>query len=207
MVHFENIKKDIKNLKIFSKGWRGLIFTGFYNNEKVAIKVANRKEVIENIKIEIDNIMLLRSKNFYNIPEIIEYGEDFFIYKFIDAFTLKEVFTSIDLEQKKNILIKILNVLYQWDKIGFFKNELKKLTTNILISNKLDVYFIDFEKSRQNKFYKNIPQYIQFLKNLNILSMDEVLYFGKNYKSNPDKIYIILKDKILSSKKDFSTLF
>ncbi len=86
----ERIKKlkindqNIKNIKKFTKGHRGLIFTGTLKNKKVAVKI-QRKDIDAKGTVNRE-IRLLKKLNKKNIgPRLLNHSSSMFVYDFIEG--------------------------------------------------------------------------------------------------------------------------
>jgi HemK-related putative methylase len=176
----------LKDIKFFARGRRGFVFKAKLNNKEVAIKVKNPKSKAQN-KIENEG-KCLATVNKYKIgPKLISFSKEYVIYEFVDGTIMKDfIETSKDDELNKVILI-ILKQLYKLDKLGLEKQEMLRPYSNLIITKKGPV-LIDFERCKKSHSYKNITQFIQFLKQDNIakrLGLDKNFLhrFSREYKS------------------------
>ncbi|HLC86119.1 MAG TPA: hypothetical protein VJG30_02455 [Candidatus Nanoarchaeia archaeon] len=149
------------NPAIFSKGKRGLIYLIKKNNKKYAIKIKlPASRAINRINIEADFLKLL---NRYNIgPKIIDFGDDFIVYEFVEGITLKEFLKSNNLDKKIiNNIIKQCKIL---DKLKINKEEMHSPLKNIIITRDRMPVLIDFERCHFTSRPKNLNQFREFLK-------------------------------------------
>ena len=197
---FNDFKQEISNIKELANGWHGIVYTADYNNKKIAIKVPKTDEVIHTTEVEIEN--LKRLQHFKFVPKLVSYGDDYFAYSFIEGIHFSAFLKkNKDLEIYKKVLLQMLSDLYELDKFGMFKKELIRCTKNFIVDKNFCVFMIDFERSKADIFYKNIPQFLQFLKNLNIFSLDEVIQLGLKYHQNTESVFNEIFEKISSINK------
>jgi len=98
-------------------------------------------------------------------PRIIEIGEDYFCYEFIKGETLKDF-----LKNKKNYKKVLENIMHQceiMDELKINKEEMHKPLKNIIIKNKIPV-IIDFERCHFTSRPKNVNQFKEFLRRINL---------------------------------------
>ena len=154
-------KKFLKyNPQPFAKGKRGLIYTFKKNNKLIAIKIKNPESKAENrIQIEINFIKIF---NKYKIgPKLIEYGEDYFCYEFIEGKTLKEY-----IKENKNpekVLNEIMKQCKTMDDLKINKEEMHKPLKNIIVKKNKPI-LIDFERCHFTVRPKNTNQFKEFLR-------------------------------------------
>jgi len=195
-IKFEEFK-NLFPLKKFSEGYRGNIYLFIWDSKKYAVKVPLESKLIPSIKKEASILKFLNEKKISFVSRVVYIGEDFFVYEFIEGIVFKKLLNSLSKESKdlKFILRKLLISAYCLDKLGVFKDEFQRPFTNVLVQNKR-IYLIDFERGALNKFWKNVPQLIQFLLALGILNKDETIYLGKLYKKNPKYVIRILLKRL-----------
>ncbi|MBS3152318.1 hypothetical protein J4230_02810 [Candidatus Woesearchaeota archaeon] len=152
------------NPKLFARGKRGLIYTFKKNKKTIAIKIKNPESKAENrIQNEINFLKILNKHKIG--PRIIEIGEDYFCYEFIKGETLKDF-----LKNKKNYKKVLENIMHQceiMDELKINKEEMHKPLKNIIIKNKIPV-IIDFERCHFTSRPKNVNQFKEFLRRINL---------------------------------------
>ncbi len=193
-IKFKDFQKNF-SLKEYSKGYRGIIYTLNFNNKRFAVKVPAKEELIPSFKKEALILKFLNEKGIFFVPKLIYIGEDFFVYEFIEGITFKQFLKTSNNKDSKIILRKLLIYSYCLDKLGVFKDEFQRPFTNVLVNNR-KVFLLDFERGALNKFWKNVPQFLQFLLALKILSKDEIILFGRKYKKNPWEVIKAVLKKI-----------
>ncbi|MEC8220428.1 MAG: hypothetical protein VX028_00030, partial [Nanoarchaeota archaeon] len=99
-------------------------------------------------------------------------------------------------EETLNVLQKCLDICYELDQLGYQKFELTNPYKHIFINKKLQVKFIDFERTIHSQDPKNVTQFLQYIrrniplfmdKNI-LIDKDKLLESANNYKQNKKKI-------------------
>ena len=183
---FETFKKG-KNLLKFAEGYRADIYVYEENGTKYAVKVVNDEKLLKALKKEIEILRKLKELKAKFVPQILYWGMDYFVYPFIEGIPFKKIQKQMDQKRLRRILKKILLGAYCLDKWGIFKNEFQRPFTNVLVQDN-KIYLIDFERGALNKYWKNVPQFLQFLMAIGILNKEEVMELGREYKQNPKKV-------------------
>ncbi len=184
-LRYEEFKDQVEDLKEFAQGWRGKIYTGFWKGQKVAIKVAKRKEALKALQKEAEILEAL--KGYPHFPQIILKGYDFFVYPFIEGTPLGKA--KLSSEEKAKVYEEILRVAYLLDELGIKKDEFKDLRKNVLIGKNLEVYLIDFERGGFSKRPTNLTQFLQVLRREGYLSMEEAKDLGKRYLKDREGVF------------------
>ncbi|MFH1317062.1 MAG: hypothetical protein ABII01_06085 [Candidatus Woesearchaeota archaeon] len=152
--------KPIKNITYFSKGKRGLIYTGIYKNMKVAIKVKKPESEAKNrIENEANYLKLL---NKYKIgPEFVMFKNKKLVYKFVEGEFIDDFLKKSPKPEIIKILASILKQCYQMDQLKINKEEMHHPYKHILIRSR--PVFIDFERTHKTESPKNVTQFCQFI--------------------------------------------
>ncbi len=175
---------------LLSSGRRGDVFIEEIDWVKYAIKKAKDESKKWALQKEITILKFLKWKLDF-VPQILDYGDDFFRYKFIEWKTLDKIKNP-----SKDIYRQLLKYSYLLDKLKVEHWELSKPTKNIIISPKEKVYIIDFERwNMYNTKYKNLRAYSQFLAKSWFITFEKLKNIMKY--TNVDEIYDSLK-KILA---------
>ncbi len=172
---FEDIKKEIKDLKKIGEGWRGIVYSGYLDGEKLAFKVPSEPIHKQAIKKE-GEILKIVNKEGIGGKLLLE-GEDFIAYRFIEGKHFKDV---INKQNAKHLLSQILNQARKLDLIGINKEEMHRLHKNVIVDENLNAYLIDFERSKKTKNLQNVTQFLQYL-----------LYSGSQYYPVEDRDRLI----------------
>lgn len=84
-------KKNIKKIKKFSKGHRGIIYTGFFGKKKLAIKIQRDDIYAKNtVNNEIEKLKLLNKLHIG--PKLIDYADNLMIYEFVEGKLILDYF-------------------------------------------------------------------------------------------------------------------
>ena len=181
--------KKIANAKYFTKGHRGLLYTGIYKSKKIVIKTKNPKSTaIERISNEIKWLMKLNKHGIG--PKILFFGDDYFACEYIDGDFIVDFVKKANANQIKKIMKNAFRQLFILDKLKMDKEEMHHPLKHIIIS-KNKPHLIDFERAHYSKNPKNVTQFCQFLTSgyLNIALQNKKIYIGKNKMRNLAKIY------------------
>jgi len=181
-MRFNDIKKDIKNLKVIGKGWRGTVYKGTFKGKDLSFKVPNSTIHVKAIKKE---GKILSIVNRYGIGgKLFFKGEDFIAYDFIEGKLLKD---AINEENYKYIIYQLFEQARILDKIGINKDEMQKPLKNTIVNEQNKVYLIDFERAKFSKKVSNITQLLQFVNSLKFFNIDKekIIELGKEYKKFP----------------------
>lgn len=160
------LPKNVKNLQYLAKGKRSIVYTGSYNNKKVAIKTKNPESKAEN-RLE-NEAKYLKTLNKYKIgPNLVDSGKDYIVYSFVEG----ELFIDYIRKNKDfDIIKKILGQCRILDKLKINKLEFTHPTKHIFIKNK-KVTIIDFERCYKSQNPKNVTQFCQFLMSSEIFNL------------------------------------
>ncbi|MDD5086583.1 MAG: 50S ribosomal protein L11 methyltransferase [Candidatus Nanoarchaeia archaeon] len=198
-------KKNLKEIKVFAKGHRGLLYRAKLNKKDVVIKKklpeSKAKGRIEN---ETKWIKTLNEKNIG--PKLLFSGQGYFVYNFVKG---KFIVDFIEKSKKQDIIKVIKDVfmqLYKMDRMNLDKEEMHHPLKHIIVDKK--PIMIDFERCRKTKKPKNVTQFCQFItstsmkqilnkKNIKI-KKDDMIKLAIDYKKemskkNLDKILNLLK--------------
>jgi len=186
-------KKNVYEIKYFTHGKRGDVFTGKFDIStlvkshfakpkpvKVAIKVTRKKsKAVERIKNE---VQYLRVLNKYDIgPKLYFYGKDFLIEEFIEG----EDILNFVLKGKKvnEVVVNVLKQCYQMDKLEINKEEMHRPFKHIIVGKDGPVQ-IDFERCYQSKKPHNVTQFGEFLIRNKLVDKEEMIELLKEYKKD-----------------------
>lgn len=202
-------KKKIKNIKYFSRGKRGDIFTDFYRGKKVAIKVKRKEsEAVERIKNEIKYLKILNKKDIG--PRLLFSGKDYFVYEFVEGDFILDYFKgSLNGEKnkktKENVLKKIiLDILKQCfilDQLNINKEEMHRPIKHIIVNQKGKPVLLDFERCYPTKKPHNVTQFCVFLMNQGLLSK-----LNKENKENKETISLLKEYKQERTEENFNKI-
>ncbi len=180
---FEEFKKEVEGLELFSKGWRGYIYKGLWKGQKVAIKVAKDKERVYAIQKECKILKkLLGHKGF---PQLLLCGEDFVVYIFIEGVPIDK--KSLSLRERARVYIRVMELIKVLDSLSINKDELHSLDKNTLLGEDGEVYMLDFERgSQKSQKLHNLTQFIQLLVREGFIERERAVDLGKRYSRGED---------------------
>ncbi len=183
--------RKISNIKLFTKGHRGKIYTGKFKNKKIAIK--KQRNDIKTNTIE-NEINFLKKLNKIKIgPKLLFNSKSYFGYNFIYGKFIEQYFEK---ENKKKILKVINNIIdkcFILDKLLINKEEMHNPFKHIIINK--NIKLIDFERCSYTNKPKNVTQFCQYLckfkkilENKKIrFNIENVRKAAKAYKENINK--------------------
>ena len=188
-------KKNVNNVKYFSKGKRGLLYIGDYNNKKVAIKIKNPKsKAISRIENETNFLKLLNKKKIG--PKLLFFDKDFIILEYIKGILIIDYLKKFNKKNILKIIKKIMEQLYLMDKLKINKEEMSHPQKHILIDKNKPV-LIDFERCRKTIKPSNITQFCDFLTSNNVskilkdkkikINKNKMIGLAKKYKKDINK--------------------
>lgn len=179
-------KKNIKNIKRFARGHRGIIYTGELRNKKIAVKVERKDTAAKDrIKNEVKWLKILNKKN--TGPKLIynKYNKNkFFIYNFIEGEFILDNFLKNNKKNIVKIIKNVFNQLYVMDKLKVNKEEMHHPVKHIIINKNNKPTLVDFERCHKTKKPKNVTQFCQFIISNNVINILK----NKNIKINKNKI-------------------
>jgi len=171
-------------MKLLSSWRRGEVYITEMNWKKIAIKKAKDNTKKWAIKREITILLYLKWKVDF-VPQILDYGDDWFSYEFIEGVTLDKI-----KDVSKDIYLKLVEYAYILDQLNVEHGELSRPTKNIIVNNSY-VFIIDFERwNLMNKSFKNLKAISQFFLNRWILSIEDLKF------DNPERFKEFLTKKI-----------
>jgi len=190
-LNFSKPELIIKNPVKIGEGWRGIVYAGEYKGKKVSLKIAKGTENIEAINKEGNILEALRGKK--EFPQIIEKGEGYFIYEFIEGEPFKKIKEK---DIIKEVFKKLTDICLFLDRSGINHGELNNIEKNVLVNmreNKVEVYLLDFDRGGFSRKTHNLSQFIQVLRKHGILSLEEAVTFGKKYFKDREGVVKELK--------------
>jgi putative serine/threonine protein kinase len=162
-----NLPEKFKNVEILDKGKHGLVYKANFKNKEVAIKVKLPSSKSENTAILEANY--LKKVNQFKIgPKLIENTEDYVVMEFIDGIRIDKFLEQAKEEEKSIVIKEILRQLEVLDDNKINKMEMTNPYKHIIITKNLKPVLIDFERARFTDKPKNISQFKEYLKKLQI---------------------------------------
>ncbi len=191
IIHRNEVMNDLEKLGItdisrFSRGKRGLIFTGMKKKQKVAIKVKNPvSKAIGRIEIE---GRWLKAANKNNIgPILLHASPDFVVYKFIEGMMIEDFILSKHKKDIKMVLKRMLEQMRALDLMRVDKEEMHHPFKHIIVKKGNLPVLIDFERCHVSLKPKNVTQFCQYLTNSyisNLLAEEGIMIDRERLQSN-----------------------
>ncbi|MFP4111480.1 MAG: HemK2/MTQ2 family protein methyltransferase [Candidatus Woesearchaeota archaeon] len=194
-------KKGVTQLDYFTKGKRGLIFTGNYKGKKISIKIQRPKSRSKDaISREVEALQFLHKNKIDFVPKVLFYGKDHFAYEYIDGITITEFAKLSNKIKIKKVVAKVMEFMYALDSLSCTKEEMHNPYKHILIRAKKGEdrpFLIDFERCKKRDNPKNITQFCQYITSSYFLSIvkdkdliyerDFLMPLCKRYKNNKEE--------------------
>ena len=180
----------LKDLKRFSRGHRGLIFTAKKDKMRIAIKVQRPDSEARTINREAD---VLRDLNKHRIgPKILFSGDDFFAYKFVEGEFIVEALKKRDKKGVISVLHDVFDQMRTLDVLHYNKEEMHHPLKHVIVGRK--TVLLDFERCRKTEKPQNVTQFCQFVTSRSLAPLLEekgleshreaILKLAKEYKKD-----------------------
>jgi len=176
---FEEFSREVEELRKFAEGWRGVIYTGRWRGERVAIKVAKGEDVVGAIRKEGEILEQLRGVK--GFPQLLARGRDFIAYRFIEGTPLGKL--RLNPQEERRVLRELVGLACTLDRMGIRRDEFQRVDKNVLVGADGEVYVLDFERGSFSDRPSNLPQLLQLLVRKGYLSREEAVSLGKRYVS------------------------
>jgi len=188
--------KKIKDIRYFTKGHRGILFTGIYGKKKIVVKAKlPESKAVGRIQNEINCLKTLNKKNIG--PKLLFYDADYLAYEFIEGDFISDYLERANKKDIKKTVKHIFNQLFVMDKLMTDKEEMHRPYKHIIIDKESRPVLVDFERCRKTKKPKNVTQFCDFvssgyvssiLKRRNIrINKDRIIKLAKVYKKAQNK--------------------
>jgi|TARA_B100002003_G_C13941915_1_gene457061 putative serine/threonine protein kinase len=185
--------KGITNIEYFTKGHRGILYTGEYKKKKIVIKAKLPKSEALN-RIENEGNWLKRLNKINIGPKLIKAEKDYFFYEYVEGEFILDYFKDKNKKTILNIIKEVLSQCYELDKLKVDKEEMHHPLKHILIK-KDKVTMLDFERCHIVDYGKNTTQFVVFLMKLSeflseydiIINKEKLIALSKLYKHKQTK--------------------
>jgi len=204
--------KDVEHVEYFTKGHRGMLFTGVYKGKKKAvIKIKNPQSMaFGRMQNEANFLKILNKKGIG--PKLYFYNEkdDYFVYEFIDG-EFFPLFLEHSSKKNKTLIKKIIKQVFiqcfRMDKLKINKEEMHHPYKHVIIDRKTKKpVLIDFERAHYAKEPINVTQFCSYiisefitrlLKERGIkVNREKMIELAKKYKKSVKKYNL---DKIINN--------
>lgn len=192
--------RGIEHICYFTKGHRGILFKGKWNNKKVVIKAQNpASKAVGRIQNEAFWIKRLNKKGIG--PKLCFSTKDYFVYRYIPGLFILDYLKKMKKNKKtekmiKRIIKNIFHQIYILDSMYIDKEEMHHPLKHIIINPQNKPVMVDFERCHNVKKPKNITQFCQFLRSRavrNILKNIGVWY-DRGIGYNPRRLMELAKE-------------
>lgn len=198
----------VGDIKYFTHGKRGNIFTGMIDRNKfvkthlpskkdlmkVAIKVKRKESTaVERMENEAKWLRVLNKKGIG--PKFLFSGENYVIYEFVEGEFILDWLKDKRKEQIEMVLMNILKQCFVMDELRVNKEEMHHPHKHIIVTNFGQVVFLDFERCTRIDKPKNVTQVVEFLSRINKelwekgfeFKVKELRKLAKEYKKDLSK--------------------
>ena len=183
------------------RGWHSTVI--IFPALRIVLKVFN-KGLIKNAEKEFYFLKMLYNKGF-NVPKpyvlINDKERPILIREFINGLHFNEFLSFASLESIRTVVLRLIKLAYKLDLEKIFIDELSKVTRNILVTDDLYPYIIDFERATVS----NRSNVLQFLSYLYRLSLSKASFADK-IKEIIDIKRAIEIGSLYKKKKDFNLI-
>jgi release factor glutamine methyltransferase len=148
-------------LRYFSHGKRGMIYTGQYQGKSVAVKVGYDPVTSDK---EARNLSKVRALGIG--PQVLAHAPGVVIYEFVEGLTLRDYLASQPLpEAVEAVFTEIRRQCAVLDSYGIRKYEMTNPYKHVIINpSTLHVTLLDFERSKWMESANNVGQFAEFCK-------------------------------------------
>ena len=179
--------KGASKLEFLAKGKRSEVYKAFYKKKEVAIKVFKTTDPKIRAKKEAYFISLLNKKNIG--PKLIFQKDNYIIYKLIEGPRFVDWLEQRNKKEIIQMILKIIKICYEIDKLKINKLELQNPKKHILIENNNPI-LIDFEKCYKTNRPKNLTQFCQYITSKQI----QIILNRKGIEINKDNLIKLLRE-------------
>ena len=156
------LEKTIKELRYFSRGWRGMIHTGTYRGKRIAVKT-KRPGMAADIHDEAKWLVFANVKGIG--PKLVLAGKNFLAYEFAEGVPIGKWQEKATKQQVKRVLKQVLKQCFTLDQLGITKGEMTNPYKHIIIGKK--TVMLDFERCHRSNKPHNVTQFIQYIRKAN----------------------------------------
>lgn len=156
-------KKGISNIERLAKGHRGLIFTGFLEKKKVAIKV---QRLDSGAKGTVNNeARRLKTLNKHKIgPKLLFSGKDYFAYEYVPGAFILDYGKHAGRKDILHVLKDVFLQMRTMDTLKLNKEEMHHPVKHVIITPQGRPVLLDFERCKPARKQHNVTQFCQFLR-------------------------------------------
>ncbi|MEF2175857.1 MAG: signal peptidase II [Candidatus Absconditabacteria bacterium] len=193
-------------MEVLNSGRRGQISIENIDGKKILTKIALDETKKAAINKEAQIITKLNNKGINFVPQIIDSGDGFFKYEYIEGIHYSDYIKNTQNEQSFYISYSnLVNCAYRLDKAGVFHWELHNPYTNVLIDKDLNIFIIDFDRGKfTTNEPKNLKGVAQWLTSIKVLTIKDLHMIGK--LESIEKVYNFINNKLFPNQITFGIL-
>lgn len=154
--------KGISEMKQFTHGHRGILYTGKYKGKKITIK-AKRPESEAVGRIENEGNWLKRLNKKGIGPKLVIAEKNFFAYEFVEGEFICDYVEKSTKPKIVKLLRTVLDQCFILDQLNVDKEEMHHPVKHIVVTAKGQAVMLDFERAHIDLKPKNVTQFCQFL--------------------------------------------
>ncbi|MBI2550421.1 methyltransferase [Candidatus Woesearchaeota archaeon] len=158
-------QRGIKNVRLFEKGNRGVLYRGSYKGKTIVVK-AKRKEsaAVATIENEINWLKKLNKEGIGPKLLIAEKEKGWFSYEFVNGMFITEFIGSRNNRKAvSGVIEQMLQQCRKLDVLRVNKEEMLRPQKHVLVNDTGRITMLDFERCRKTQKPKNVTQLCQFL--------------------------------------------
>lgn len=179
--------KNLKDLHFLAKGKRGLVFSGKFQNKKIAIKITHPKsQAFNRIENEAHWLKILNPKKIG--PKIFFSGNNYLVMEFVDGTRILDWISGQKKDEIKILIQKIFQQCFILDQLGVNKKELHHPVKHIIVNKQNHPVMIDFERCKRTLDVRNVTQLVEFL------SRNKSFLEEKNFKIDIETLRKLAND-------------
>ncbi len=157
------VTHGLSRVQFLSRGRRGIVFRGRYNDRDVAVKIQNPTSHAHH-RIEHEALMLGKLNKHGIGPKLYAAPDGILIMEFISKQTLEEWMQRVSVTRVRNVLIEVMHQCFIMDRMRIQKEEMHHPHKHILMRKDRPV-LIDFERARSTDKPHNVTQFFQYMRN------------------------------------------
>lgn len=181
----KEIEPYVSDIRYLAQGKRGITYTGIYKGEKVTIKTKRSSSKVNRLGFEAEWL-----KKIPFAPDLVFAGRNYIVYRYIEGIPMKKFIEDAEPKKLYKVIMRLLDLAYELDKMGINKEEMHRPFTNVLVSD--EPHLIDFERAHYTEQPKNVTQFCQFLHGFRKLlaekgiKVDKITSAARKYKEDRD---------------------
>ncbi|MFO7711021.1 MAG: HemK2/MTQ2 family protein methyltransferase [Candidatus Woesearchaeota archaeon] len=181
----KEIEPYVSDIRYLAQGKRGITYIGIYKGEKVTIKTKRSSSKVNRLGFEAEWL-----KKIPFAPDLVFAGRNYIVYRYIEGIPMKKFIEDAEPKKLYKVIMRLLDLAYELDKMGINKEEMHRPFTNVLVSD--EPHLIDFERAHYTEQPKNVTQFCQFLHGFRKLlaekgiKVDKITSAARKYKEDRD---------------------